>query len=1260
MACQNNLKLNNLEQTIKEHYQISERTIIGYQTFLSSDFGKVESENLVIEKLHSWNLRQIKNLGDRYNPDLNISLELTNALEGAAVSHKFQEDFLEETDQYLISIRKIGLEDTQEICNEIERIVTEENFFDLLTDNVGTLTKLVWEIQNIFSREIDCLHRYEGDRPFNSVTYQIYQGQIYTDNFINFLSSTSVKAAMSPYIVMTGDGGTGKSHLIANFIEEQNEKGQASFLLLGQQFSIGTDVLSKLPELLGCSITYHELFSTLESIALRQKGRLIIYIDALNEGAGVPFWNNTLAGLVSFVQEFSHLGIFVSVRTQYVQSLFDKQNQLESTMLHIEHKGFSSSTYDAIYRYFSFYRITTDSVLIPNNEFSNPLFLSLFCKVHQNSHIGLEDISLPLVYEQYLDYEEKQIAEKCGYPKSYKLIFKIIDSMISKRLNDQNGAIQLPLDTALKLIVDIKKQWDVSSDIYTALLSEGVLTQSMNYDGNEYVYITYERLEDYFLAERITDAFTELSKEQFVEKYNWIMSRPDLLQFVAIILSEKTNCEVFDVFSSEAKWEKQWLRNAFLYGLLWRKASSFTTKTEDFIKNEILNHNESFCQFIDVLFALSSRSSHPLNAQYTFRFFRGIAMPDRDAIFIPIFDKLYNNSNSALYLLLKWGLEYSRMQNIPLSVTTNFAIVLCWLLISSNNELRDKATKALICILNLHIDALLFVVKEFEKIDDPYISERLYCVAFGCVVNESSPEQVRKLAEYVYSAIFDQDLVYPNILLRTYAKNIVDYACYIGCVDDSILDLRKTLPPYSSKFPKIPSDDEIKSYKFDYKSPGFSDYYWGQNDILDSMKVEYSRNGQPGGYGDFGRYIFQAYFHSWRQLHPMDLKNIAIKRIFELGYDVEKHGHYDRYCPNDVRVGTQPRKLERIGKKYQWIALYELAAQVSDNYEMLEYATDSEVHQKQYCLGSFYPNVRNIDPTVLPVFIKPNTEKQRITYTIPQNTYEEWLKDFSSTPSFEECTILQHEGSQYLLLFGDFDWKESKHLGTRPYEIPQKNIWYKICGYFVRKKHTDKFLHAFSRIDLMNTRIPEAPSNFDMYNKEFYWSDANTFFKNPYYGNPDWVRIEDHSFPFKGKLMIPVRQYISERRGELNTVGLDTSSLHWYKPCEELYKNLHLRYSEDSNSLLVDTEGNPICFDSSEFLGLEGGFYIRQDKLINFLDMHDYALIWTFLSEKRILSHTIQNWELPRKAIHRSSVYFLTDDKPMKVSEKIIEDKLYF
>lgn len=191
-------------------------------------------------------------------------------------------------------------------------------------------------------------------------------------------------------------------------------------------------------------------------------------------------------------------------------------------------------------------------------------------------------------------------------------------------------------------------------------------------------------------------------------------------------------------------------------------------------------------------------------------------------------------------------------------------------LISSNRNLRDKSTKALVNLLTGKMDIVIDLLKTFEDVDDPYIIERLYAVAFGCVVSEQSEEMIEELAVYVYNKIFDVDYVYPNILLRDYAKNIVDYAKYK--IDSSVLKDMDVEPPYKSIFPKVPTDEEIEGYKYDHKASDFKDYYWSQNTILNSMRVEYTRDGQPGWYGNFGRYTFQSYFHKWKGLDYNDLK----------------------------------------------------------------------------------------------------------------------------------------------------------------------------------------------------------------------------------------------------------------------------------------------------------------------------------------------------------------------------------------------------
>jgi hypothetical protein len=1265
LLSQNNAEIAEVKKILLEKFKFTEKSIDDLQKQIALIAEPSNTIEGIRALLKSWNNRQIQNLGNRYIPELNISLELSKVLHGAAIDQSFTDDFLHKVDNFLIRMRESRLHQVEETCTNIAKIIVDMDFFQISHKEIDGLINALASLEALLRTKIDDLSQKENTSDEKKISDsnidELYRALVRTNELQEYLGSDNVRAAVCPYILLVGDGGTGKSHLIADFIEQQNTDGKTEVLLLGQQFTTNTDVISVLPSLLGVTCTYHELFQFFESIACEQQSRLLICVDALNEGAGVTFWNGILSGWLELLKEYPHIGLLVSVRTQYEAELLKGHEDLRAGLIRMEHTGFASVAYDAMQRYFSFYNITTDSISILNTEFRNPLFLRLFCEGNRNRHCCLNDISLPMVYSHYIDEMEQRVAVRCCYHPAYKLVAKIIERMVSKRLSDSDGAVVLSLESVLQIVTNCSKQWNICTDVYGALLSEGVLTQGLDYKGREYVYVTYERIEDYFLSRKIAEAYSRMPLASFNLTYSWVIKRHDLLQFFDIVLAEDYGVELSDVFPDEKGMQANDMRNAFLYGLLWRKGNSITEHTIGYINSDILRYKGSFVLFIDALFSLSTRYEHCLNADHSFHFFEQDRLPDRDAKFIEVFDELYTNSDSAIYRLVDWGLCYSRQQHIDDGIAERSATILCWLLISPNNELRDKATKAIICILGSHIDSLLAVLKRFEKIDDPYILERLYAIAFGCVVIECNKEQVRKLAQYVYNTIFDCKKVYPNILLRTYAKNIIDYALRFDCLQGTDILVKKITPPYSSDFPKIPTDKEIKEYELDYKSDGFKDYYWSQLSILNSMKVEYSRDGQPGGYGDFGRYTFQSYFDDWLQLNPMDLKNAAIKQIFKLGYDVEKHGYYDRHCTHNVDIGTQRSKIERIGKKYQWIALYELAAKVSDNFKMKMYEDDSQKPAEAYCSGSFEPNIRNIDPTILNVNIPVNAQHASVEYIVPDVSYEEWLKDFSQVPSFEQCVTIEYKKRQYILLEGEYNWEEPKKLGSCVYELPRKNIWHQIRGYVVKTELFDELVKSLDGVDFMGRWMPEAHSNSAIFNKEYYWSDAYEFFKKQYYGEDAWSLINSHHLKsdFLGKVLIPVKCFYSERNGDLNVAG-EYNSLSWYKPCGEIFQKLKLQYRGDSNSLLFDSEGNLICFDSSELLGQDIGFFIAKDKFIEFLEDSNYSLIWTSLQEKRVLKPMDgHQFDLPPKAIHLSAVYAMKQGKIFKSSETLFEDKLY-
>lgn len=92
-----------------------------------------------------------------------------------------------------------------------------------------------------------------------------------------------------------------------------------------------------------------------------------------------------------------------------------------------------------------------------------------------------------------------------------------------------------------------------------------------------------------------------------------------------------------------------------------------------------------------------------------------------------------------------------KQQQIEVNTALYCSLILGWLLISPNITLRNTYTKVLVLLLKDRIPILISLMKRFEKIDDPYIQERLYAIAFGCIVNQS--DLYRKNINGLYNII---------------------------------------------------------------------------------------------------------------------------------------------------------------------------------------------------------------------------------------------------------------------------------------------------------------------------------------------------------------------------------------------------------------------------------------------------------------------------------------------------------------------------
>ncbi len=151
---------------------------------------------------------------------------------------------------------------------------------------------------------------------------------------------------------------------------------------------------------------------------------------------------------------------------------------------------------------------------------------------------------------------------------------------------------------------------------------------------------------------------------------------------------------------------------------------------------------------------------------------REIPMADRDAWWST---KIHNDwgSEGPIDRLVDWAREVSPTIDVDEQVVDLSAITLSWFLTSSNRFLRDAATKALISLLDGRFTSVRKLVQRFADVDDPYVLERLYAVAYGVSMRSRNVEDVCSLAQSVFERVFSSEAPPVHILLRKCLKSVL-------------------------------------------------------------------------------------------------------------------------------------------------------------------------------------------------------------------------------------------------------------------------------------------------------------------------------------------------------------------------------------------------------------------------------------------------------------------------------------------------------
>lgn len=158
--------------------------------------GKILSK-LTNEWFKEQNQIAIKNLGDRYLPQINVHLEISYVFEVIDRSNKFKDRFIKNVDEVLISLNKIKevkiaryIDKLTETINKIPFNNTESFNFNLIIDLLNKITDELENIENDIKK---------SNTSNNYKLYKIYKAYHNINNFIDYLRSQEIELLIIQY-----------------------------------------------------------------------------------------------------------------------------------------------------------------------------------------------------------------------------------------------------------------------------------------------------------------------------------------------------------------------------------------------------------------------------------------------------------------------------------------------------------------------------------------------------------------------------------------------------------------------------------------------------------------------------------------------------------------------------------------------------------------------------------------------------------------------------------------------------------------------------------------------------------------------------------------------------------------------------------------------------------------------------------------------------------------------------------------------------
>lgn len=1240
-------------------------------------------------------VRAVKSLGARYTPLTNVKLPIRHAILALTGDRAFLEELTQLTADVTQARSRVAAtagERAGKACSAVDaalaamRAVIDDAPDDLPQRKLAALLAEA-ELATAEWRRAD--HR-EADRSQSSADISRLLGRVADAR--EKLTSRRWSLINARRLLVTGEGGRGKSHLLADACQHQIDAGAPALLILSHllkdedpwpQIVAGLD----LPR----HLRVEEFLGALDSAAQAAGVRALVAIDGINERGGQALWLGRLAGFLHDVQAYPWISVVLSCRTTYLDATIPAELD-EATLPTLEHTGFSTS--DAA-RYLDMRGVTSLDAPWPLAEFDTPLFLKTLCDgLALSGRMALPRGSqgISSIFDLYAKAVAGAVQRDMELTPKLAHVPRLI-AALAKEIG-RTGDSSIPYARANEIAVSILPNDGRSQrDLLFQLIASGLLATDLYDDDGEVVRFTFERFGDFAVAKglirgclnaddlkvRLTQDST-LARTLSGDTYNG----GGVLEALAVIAPERFGIELLDVpISPRMRWEAS---QAFSGSLMTREVTAFTDRTWELVWQQGGADGEW-----DARIRLASEPKAAQNAEALHARLKALPMPERDATWSVHLAR----SSVAANQLIDWALK-PRGGVLAEPRALLATITLTWFLSTSHRGLRDRATKALVAVLADQPGIVAPLLDRFIDIDDGYVIERLLCAIYGAALQGRwVPDAAAEAVRAVDQELFIKRPPPVNCLTREHGRLLIQWAIVHGVVPADY-DYAPSSGPFDSPWPIEHVPDSVIE--------GFTQIYASGHVGRDAIVASCVKD------GDFARYVLDRAVNPWsparRGTSPLPTRKMlheawqrdfqaeatpesraaylsltqamaedhkespwyegpkakAAKAVFaavagpemyerwreeaenwrrggmyqrpqpredaefnlawarrwvclrahELGWSQTLHSGFDDTVHND----RMSHDVERIGKKYQWLALYELRARMADNLEPMRRGDDVEPE-----------GLRAIDPSLLAGarfeegeddtasgagagMIPLPVPKWTRSIVLPQVALVDalvWRDDLEDLPDGLDELEIKEDGRSWLVLKGFDSWDGGPESLSR-----QLSRW--LTCFVVRQKDLSAFLKLVEgELDLDHDHLLEGEDRVP-------WRS--------YLGEHPWLWLEEPDDGWTGPWTprgrggdkgVQVRGttigYFAEERGYDQSLAVTVEAR---LPRPWLMRALDLRLGDGRAIAYVDRDGRTLFRDPTAEGAAATTALIDREAFLSLLARDELAAVWLIAGEKNV------------------------------------------